>query len=288
MAAGNCDNGLNTPEGVKERKSFPTTPEFEEIVARYPDYPKGKKKERDATTIERSNLINILQLVIKEVVDSSMKFGRQLDSDHIPLQHFFIVMEHILKHGFQPKKALIGHKKELWDLLQHVERRRPDAADITASVRDLPTVKSGNGRARAWLRLALMQKRLGDYLGTLITACSGLLPDFYETTALLRSTDEAAQVVGLVTSLNVVDCNICVKEEDLDGQPGVIDFSLYLRSRRGCGGGGGGPFDHVSTPSSDGACSSSLSAMSASASAPNIAAVLDQKSYLEDLNRQLS
>jgi hypothetical protein len=29
-----------------------------------------------------------------------------LDSDHMPLQHFFIVLEHVLRHGLRPKKVL--------------------------------------------------------------------------------------------------------------------------------------------------------------------------------------
>jgi RUN and FYVE domain-containing protein 1 len=37
---------------------------------------------------------------------------------------------------------LLGPKKELWDLLQLVEKKDTDAMDITASVRELPTVKS--------------------------------------------------------------------------------------------------------------------------------------------------
>ena len=40
-----------------------------------------------------------------QVIESSLKFGRQLDSDHIPLQHFFIVLEHVLRHGVRPKKV---------------------------------------------------------------------------------------------------------------------------------------------------------------------------------------
>jgi hypothetical protein len=36
---------------------------------------------------------------------------------------------------------LLGPKKELWDLLQLVEKKDTDAMDITASVRELPTVK---------------------------------------------------------------------------------------------------------------------------------------------------
>ena len=97
--------------------------------------------ERDPIQIEKSNLVNILKLVIKEVLDSSLRFGHQLDSDHIPLQHFFIVLEHIMKHGLKSKKGILGPKKELWDLLQLVEKDLPEAVDITASVRELPGVK---------------------------------------------------------------------------------------------------------------------------------------------------
>ena len=35
------------------------------------------------------------------------------------------------------------------------------------------------GRARAWLRLALMQKRLADYMRTLIEKMRGALAEYY-------------------------------------------------------------------------------------------------------------
>ena len=38
-------------------------------------------------------------------------------------------------------QGLLGPKKELWDLLQKVELLDTEAQDITASVRDLPTVR---------------------------------------------------------------------------------------------------------------------------------------------------
>lgn len=96
----------------------------------------------------------------------------------MPLQHFFIVLEHVLRHGLRPKKVhgpfcvvvsplyrsvftysecpsglifyifsrlafqgLLGPKKELWDILQLVEKYASEAQDITSSVRDLPTVR---------------------------------------------------------------------------------------------------------------------------------------------------
>ena len=108
-------------------------------------------------------------------------------------------------------QGLLGPKKELWDLLQKVEKvsKSSEAGDITASVRDLPTVKTAVGRARVWLRLALMQKKLSDYF-RLLVGQQEMLAEFYEPSSLMRS-DEANLISALLTSLNVVDCNLCVK-----------------------------------------------------------------------------
>ena len=108
-------------------------------------------------------------------------------------------------------QGLLGPKKELWDLLQKVEKvsKSSEAGDITASVRDLPTVKTAVGRARVWLRLALMQKKLSDYF-RLLVGQHEMLAEFYEPSSLMRS-DEANLISALLTSLNVVDCNLCIK-----------------------------------------------------------------------------
>ncbi|KYB29366.1 protein RUFY3 isoform X5 [Tribolium castaneum] len=219
---------------------------------------------RDPVVIERSNLVNISKLVVKELIEQSLRYGRMLDSDHMPLQHFFIVLEHVLRHGLRPKKGLLGPKKELWDILQMVEKYAPEAQDITASVRDLPTVRTHMGRARAWLRLALMQKKLADYLKVLIDHKDEALVEYFEPDALMLS-DEAIVIIGLLVGLNVIDCNLCVKEEDLDCPQGVIDFSLYLRSS-----------NHVSSDSSN------------DEQGDNMTTVLDQKNYIEELNRHLN
>ncbi|XP_018784647.1 PREDICTED: protein RUFY3 isoform X2 [Bactrocera latifrons] len=225
---------------------------------------------RDPAEIERSNLVNICKLVVKELLEQSLRFGRMLDSDHLPLQHFFIVIEHVLGHGLRPKKGLLGPRKELWDLLQSVENYCPEAQDITASVRDLPTVRTHIGRARAWLRIALMQKKLADYLQALIEHRDDSLYEYYEPHALMMS-DEIVVIMGILVGLNVIDCNLCVKEEDLDSQQGVIDFSLYLRSSS-------------RSNENDEETNQSLEANGQG----NMIAVLDQKNYIEELNRHLN
>ncbi|XP_063635242.1 RUN and FYVE domain-containing protein 2 isoform X1 [Cydia splendana] len=238
-----------------------------------PDDPMHSLMARDPVVIERSNLVNISKLIVKELIEQSLRYGRMLDSDHLPLHHFFIVLEHVMRHGLKPKKhlqGLLGPKKELWDILQMVEKYSPEAADITASVRDLPTVKTAMGRARAWLRLALMQKRLADYMRLLLEHREDTLEEYFEPHALMLN-DEAVIITGLLVGLNVVDCNLCVKEEDLDSQQGVIDFSLYLR--------GSNSSNDLTTTTNN---------ANTEPKQRHINTMLDQKNYIEELNRHLN
>nr|XP_013801100.1 PREDICTED: RUN and FYVE domain-containing protein 2 isoform X2 [Apteryx mantelli mantelli] len=199
------------------------------------------------------------KLSIKGLIESALSFGRTLDSDYPPLQQFFVVMEHCLKHGLKVRKSFLSYNKTIWGPLELVEKLYPEAEEIAASVRDLPGLKTPLGRARAWLRLALMQKKMADYLRCLIIQ-RDLLSEFYEYHALMME-EEGAVIVGLLVGLNVIDANLCVKGEDLDSQVGVIDFSMYLKSDDDIG----GKERNV-----------------------QIAAILDQKNYVEELNRQLN
>uniref|UniRef100_A0A3B1IFE3 RUN and FYVE domain containing 3 n=1 Tax=Astyanax mexicanus TaxID=7994 RepID=A0A3B1IFE3_ASTMX len=218
------------------------------------------KDPKDPIAIERLNLMNMAKLSIKGLIESALNLGRTLDSDYAPLQQFFVVMEHCLKHGLKSKKTFLGQNKSFWGPLELVEKLTPEAGEITASVKDLPGLKTPLGRGRAWLRLALMQKKLSDYMKTIINR-KDLLSEFYEPNALMME-EEGAVIAGLLVGLNVIDANLCMKGEDLDSQVGVIDFSMYLKD---------GGHSSKSTEG-DG----------------QITAILDQKNYVEELNRHLS
>lgn len=221
---------------------------------------------KDPVQLERNNLLNVLKLIIKEILDSSLSHGRMLDDNNTALQQFFLVLEHILRHGLKSKKGILRERRDFWEVLERVEKYSNDAKDITTSVRELPNVKSPLGRARAWLRLALMQKKMADYFKVLIDRRDELLCEFYDSGAVMME-EESVIISGLLVGLNVIDCSIGVKDEDLDRPMGMIDFSLYLKENQSfC----------IHTP------------MEMSRGSKQMAAILDQKNYLEELNRHLS
>ena len=53
--------------------------------------------------VERTNLLNMAKLAIKGLLESSMKTGRTLDDSHGPLRQFFVVLEHVMRHGLKGK-----------------------------------------------------------------------------------------------------------------------------------------------------------------------------------------
>ncbi|XP_067103824.1 RUN and FYVE domain-containing protein 1 isoform X1 [Osmerus mordax] len=238
--------------------SSPVKENFENETStnsKFPDVPAMK----DPMAIERSNLLSMMKLSIKVLIQSSLSLGRTLDSDYPPLQQFFVVLEHCLKHGLKAKKSFISQNKSIWGPLELVEKLCPESADIATSARDLPGLKTGLGRARAWLHLALMQKKVADYIKALLDR-KDLLREFYEPGALMME-EEGIVIGGMLVGLNVIDANLCIKGEDLDSQVGVIDFSLYLK-------------DTSSTETSK--------------DDTKMTAILDQKHYIEELNRNLS
>ena len=51
--------------------------------------------------VERSNLLDVFKLVVKELLDTSLSFGRMLDDTHAPLQQFFVIIDHIFRHAIK-------------------------------------------------------------------------------------------------------------------------------------------------------------------------------------------
>ncbi|XP_071830033.1 RUN and FYVE domain-containing protein 2-like isoform X2 [Apostichopus japonicus] len=220
---------------------------------------------KNPVLVERTNLLNVAKLCIKTLIESALEEARTLGDDHVPLQQFFVVMEHVLNHGLKGKKTFLEKKRSFWGACESLEKGSPEAAEITDSVRNLPGVKTSLGRGRAWLRLALMQKKLSDYFRMMMDS-KELLSEHYEPSALLRE-EEAHVIAGLLVGLNVIDCNLCVKGDDLDNAPSVIDFSLYFKEG-----------NYLDKPENGSASNPSI----------NLAAVLDQKNYLEEHNRHLT
>lgn len=195
-----------------------------------------------------------------------MRKNRVVDPNEVPLLNFFVTFENIMVHGLRVRKNILGtsNGKDVWPVLELASRLKPEAVELCKSVRDMPHVRTTAGRVRTWIRMAFMQKRLADYFQALIDR-KELLIEFYEEDAFLMS-EGAVAIGGLLIGLNVIECNEwCARDDRLDAQTNVIDLKHYLKG--------------------NGLLNESVEEDEVSDQTKEL---LDQKNYLEELNRKLT
>ena len=214
--------------------------------------------------VERQNLVSLTQLIVRDVIESSMPLDRTVSGQFLPLQHLFSILEQIIKHGFRNKKGLLpARTKDVWNILESLETVCPQSREVTESCRNLGQIETNIGKVRAWIRLSLMQKKLPDYFKALVDHRDTLLAENYDAGAILMC-DDSLVVAGLLVGLNFIDYNLCVKDEDLDQEYQIISLLPYLKTRSQ-------PESEVPQNDTDG----------------GLKAILDQKNYLEELNSNL-
>uniref|UniRef100_A0A1I7XKV4 FYVE-type domain-containing protein n=1 Tax=Heterorhabditis bacteriophora TaxID=37862 RepID=A0A1I7XKV4_HETBA len=199
--------------------------------------------------------------------------NRIIEGDTQQLNDLLMMLEKMLWHGFKAsgQKALIVLKTpdaELWTAITKMARSDTAMLETTTCVEQIDSLVTPISRLRAFLRIAMMQKKLADFFAVITS--SVLLKDFYDSWALLRQED-VIQLTGALLGLSVVDCNLVLEYDHLQEQPLSVDLLLYIR------------IPTISTIFDDADSNSSFE----SDFAKEKKFLLDQNNYLEERNRQL-
>lgn len=211
---------------------------------------------------QRKNLALVAKIATRALIDPCLEKSIVLEETYPPLVQFLFVLEYVLLHGLKSKVSMFNKNKSFWAGFhsKYMESLDKSLKDTNRTVQDMPGIKTGIGRARAFIRLALMAKKLPDYLDALQSSDQQFRAEYWEDWSLIRN-DEAPEIFGHMQGLSIVDANLSIKGANLDGQIGFIDFSL-------------------------------INAVTESHSNDNHLIkenkrLLDQKSFLEERNRQL-
>jgi hypothetical protein len=137
------------------------------------------------------------------------------------------------------------------------------------SINDMNEIKTTLGKLRAWLRILVMQKQLAENFSVLVQAKDSL-SDVYESEALMLG-DEAAMISGILIGLNGLDFSIDLKsiKNTLDLPIRPVNYSTYLREK---------------IPD---VVEKSLESDNSEEEAKKLYEILDQKNYLEELNKTM-
>jgi len=220
---------------------------------------------------ERKNLINLTKLIVRDLISSSLLASRTIDDcqNAVHLNNYFTLIDRVLKHGLR-QNLLSNRSASLWNALDNLPKYLKDSTLMSESIRSLANTKTPDGKIKAWMRLAMMQKKLPEYINELLANRNTLLKDVYHDYAFMLN-DEAHVFAGLIIGVNVIDCNFFVKDANFDMMDGIIDLSPYLRV----------------ASSTDSDIDTSDVESRADLGLENLTTVLDQKNYLEEWNKRL-
>ncbi|XP_069050895.1 RUN domain-containing protein 3B isoform X2 [Lepisosteus oculatus] len=176
--------------------------------------------------VERKNLITVCRFSVKTLIDRSC--FDTIDDSSSEFVNFVSILEQILSHRLKGQITWFGYEspRGFWDYIRVACGRVPH--NCLSSIESMENVRSSRAKGRAWIRVALMEKRLSEYL-------SAALRDFrttrrfYEDGAIVLG-EEANLLADMLIGLNAIDFSFCLKGEGIDdNRPAIIDYTPYLK-----------------------------------------------------------
>ncbi|XP_029332933.1 RUN domain-containing protein 3B isoform X2 [Mus caroli] len=175
----------------------------------------GKKSlsARNAA-VERRNLITVCRFSVKTLIDRSC--FETIDDSSPEFNNFAAVLEQILSHRLKGQVTWFGYEspRSFWDYIRVACRKV--SQNCICSIENMENVSSSRAKGRAWIRVALMEKHLSEYISTALRDFK-TTRRFYEDGAIVLG-EEANMLAGMLLGLNAIDFSsdsISSDEEEL-------------------------------------------------------------------------
>ncbi|XP_073438021.1 RUN domain-containing protein 3B isoform X2 [Dendrobates tinctorius] len=185
-----------------------------------------KKNASRNAAVERKNLITVCRFSVKTLIDRSC--FETIDDSAPEFLNFASILEQILSHRLKGQLTWFGYEspRSFWDYIR-VTCSKVSHSCI-CSIENMENVSSSRAKGRAWIRVALMEKRLSEYITAALRDYK-TTRRFYDDGAIVLG-EEANMLAGMLLGLNAIDFSFCLKGEGLDGSyPAVIDYTPYLK-----------------------------------------------------------
>ncbi|MFT7814769.1 RUN domain-containing protein 3A-like [Arapaima gigas] len=202
--------------------------------------PSSRKASLRSVAVERKNLITVCRFSVKTLLEKYT--AEPIDDSSEEFINFAAILEHILSHRFKGNMAGPGSwfsydgQHSFWDFIRMACSKVPNSCissienmeNISTSLAKARTRRSRRPPGRAWVRVALMEKRLSEYIATALRDARTTRKFYDEDAIMLR--EEATVLTGMLIGLGAIDFSFCLKGEVLDGKSAaVIDYTPYLK-----------------------------------------------------------
>ncbi|XP_049924104.1 RUN domain-containing protein 3A isoform X5 [Epinephelus moara] len=190
----------------------------------------SKKASARSVGVERKNLITVCRFSVKTLLEKYT--AEPIDDSSEEFINFAAILEHILSHRFKGNTAGSGSwfssdgQRSFWEYIRLACSKVQN--NCIASIENIENISTSRAKGRAWIRVALMEKRLSEYVSTALRD-TRTTRRFYDDGAIMLR-EEAQVLTGMLIGLSAIDFSFCLKGETLDGKsPAVIDYTPYLK-----------------------------------------------------------
>ena len=185
--------------------------------------------------VHKHNLINVCRMCIKSLVDASTFQSIMDDNTH--LNNFCVIVEYLFLFRLLPhkKNSWFGPEEPFspWSVVSSFKKQGSTSRISKLETQSIQTIEEmcvGSPpitKFRAWMRLALLEKRFAEYY-SILSSNSSLISHFYDSGSCLHGED--GQILSEnFKCLNSIDFQLCLKDFSCPGEFSlVINFSPYL------------------------------------------------------------
>ncbi|XP_066220065.1 RUN domain-containing protein 3A isoform X2 [Saccopteryx leptura] len=187
----------------------------------------SKKASSRNVAVERRNLITVCRFSVKTLLEKYT--AEPIDDSSEEFVNFAAILEQILSHRFKAGPVSwfsSDGQRGFWDYIRLACSKVPN--NCVSSIENMENISTARAKGRAWIRVALMEKRMSEYITTALRD-TRTTRRFYDSGAIMLR-EEATVLTGMLIGLSAIDFSFCLKGEVLDGKtPVVIDYTPYLK-----------------------------------------------------------
>ncbi|XP_064255865.1 RUN domain-containing protein 3A isoform X2 [Passer domesticus] len=227
----------------------------------------SKKASSRNIAVERKNLITVCRFSVKTLLEKYT--ADPIDDSSEEFVNFAAILEQILSHRFKGPVSWFSSdgQRGFWDYIRLACSKVPN--NCVSSIENMENISTSRAKGRAWIRVALMEKRMSEYISTALRD-TRTTRRFYDDGAIMLR-EESTVLTGMLIGLSAIDFSFCLKGEVMDGKtPVVIDYTPYLKFTQS--------YDYLSEEEERGSVESSTSEDS-SPEHPYLPLVTDEDSW---------
>ncbi|XP_043359416.1 RUN domain-containing protein 3A isoform X6 [Dermochelys coriacea] len=180
--------------------------------------PGARQDSRQDRLTRRFSVKTLLEKYTTEPIDDSSE----------EFINFAAILEQILSHRFKGPVSWFSSdgQRGFWDYIRLACSKVPN--NCIGSIENMENISSSRAKGRAWIRVALMEKRMSEYITTALRD-TRTTRRFYDDGAIMLR-EESTVLTGMLIGLSAIDFSFCLKGEVMDGKtPVVIDYTPYLK-----------------------------------------------------------